>query len=72
MTTKTEIGQCKDCRYWDKAFDRMGNCRKSFPDYPTSGFGYWNERGWWKSDVLTGKNFGCVHWEAKDGSHLDR
>ncbi len=57
---------CKDCKFWMKAHGHFGYCqskkintgeRDSFDEYN----GGWNE-----ADLLTGADFGCIHFEQKE------
>ena len=58
MTTKTEIGQCKDCRWWVPAYyssdnepPAIGQCHSTwFPESPEN----------------TPADFGCIHFEQKE------
>lgn len=64
MTTKTEIGQCKDCKWWEAGRrDEFGRCHKLLKKY-----GFHNQ---WPKDPVkcleTEPDFGCIHWEEKDG-----
>lgn len=61
--------RCKNCRFWQKWEDgRDADCTKFEDDYDL-----YKERGDWArasysdSHIHTGPNFGCIHFEVKDG-----
>jgi hypothetical protein len=61
---------CKDCKHWsgytEEWRDAMGICLREKIAYYASSYGV--ILGPFEKDALfeTGKNFGCIHWEAKE------
>ena len=61
---KTEIGRCRDCQYW-KLINKMGDCVKTINGW-IEGVGSTSDDGNWDGGIITGPDFGCVHWEEKE------
>ncbi len=69
QTLARKLPRCKNCRFWQKWEDgRDADCTKFEDDYDL-----YKERGDWArasysdSHIHTGPNFGCIHFEVKDG-----
>lgn len=61
------IGACKDCKWWEKDEhwgDNVGICQSqkiADPAIDAQAFQCTDKY----EDILTGPDFGCVHWEEK-------
>lgn len=61
------IGTCKDCKWWEKDEhwgDNVGICQSpkiADPAIDAQAFQCTDKY----EDILTGPDFGCVHWEEK-------
>lgn len=82
MNQKTEIGRCRDCKWWgykvnNKYFPHLKECELQHHCDPDSEKPFYA----WCDDsdnkereldcgidghLLTGPDFGCVHWEEKE------
>jgi hypothetical protein len=74
------IGQCRDCECWDfgdrEGFD-LGSCNLQIWDKSKGAdrceVGDWDyHNNTFEDDcgiLYTGPEFGCVHWEQKEGEH---
>lgn len=60
------MNKCKDCKWWDFTSDS----KYRFCDHPKITGAYNGDELDWVSNVdegiLTGPEFGCVHWEEKE------
>lgn len=69
MTNKTEIGNCRDCRWWGTKYESwpsgepIKTCGKNV-DHAKSmmmmkPIGHLD-------GIMTGPDFGCIHWKEKE------
>ena len=62
---KTEIGTCKDCRWWrSEQSQTMKPCKKEITADRYAVDGGWGDNEY-KRGIVTGPDFGCIHWEER-------
>ena len=58
---------CKDCKYWRREQEQsMKPCKKERTSDRDAVDGGWTEKGEYVRGIVTGPDFGCIHWEKKD------
>lgn len=60
---KVKMGTCKNCRWWRK-LQEMGDCNAHSKTERVSAHGGWTDGGEWKENIVTGPDFGCIHFKA--------
>ena len=68
------MNTCKDCKFWSRNTTsyhpiHCGQCSNEKIIYdpvapPKDGLSYYDYEGYMAS-ILTGEDFGCIHWESK-------